>query len=422
MPDFVWRAADAGGKIHEGRLDVSTVVLAQKHLRARGLTPLSIREPGQGDARSAVSAVTRGSLGVVLAKQSGRQRVGRGPVNQSDILLLTSELSIMLRAGLALDNALRVLIGMSHKPSVAALTERTLEDVKGGTSFSKALGKNRELFGDFYINMIRSGEVSGQLSSVMERLVEHMERLRALRESVVSATIYPAILLGVAVLSLIAMLGFVVPQFEKLFTDMGDALPLPTRLVMELGHAFKSYGLLMGLFAIIAGGVVMRWLRSPQGRLWWQTRLLRVPLVGRLMLKYELTLFSRSLGTLLGNGVPLLTALHIATETVTNAVLRQALSDVAPRVKEGSKVVDAIISTQIFEPLAINLIRVGEETGRIGPMMLELAKILNRDVEIGIKRGLTLVEPLLIIVLGLMIASIIVSILLGILSINDLAG
>lgn len=422
MPDFVWRAADASGKIHEGRLDVATVALAQKQLRARGLTPLSIREPGQGEAPSPVPTGARGSLVGLLSKQGGKQRLGRGPVNQSDILLLTSELSIMLRAGLALDNALRVLIGMSHKPSVAALTERTLEDVKGGTPFSKALGKNRELFGDFYINMIRSGEVSGQLSSVMERLVEHMERLRALRESVVSATIYPAILLGVAVLSLIAMLGFVVPQFEKLFTDMGDALPLPTRLVMELGHAFKSYGLLMGLLAIIVGAAVMRWLRSPHGRLWWQTRLLRVPLIGRLMLKYELTLFSRSLGTLLGNGVPLLTALHIATETVTNAVLRQALADVAPRVKEGSKVVDAIISTQIFEPLAINLIRVGEETGRIGPMMLELAKILNRDVEIGIKRGLTLVEPLLIIVLGLMIASIIVSILLGILSINDLAG
>lgn len=149
--------------------------------------------------------------------------------------------------------------------------------------------------------------------------------------------------------------------------------------------------------------------------------MLRLPLLGRLTLKYELTLFSRSLGTLLGNGVPLLTALRIATDTVTNDVLRGALAGVGPMVKEGSKMVDAISATGIFEPLAINLIRVGEETGRIGPMMLELANILNRDVEVGIKRGLTLLEPLLIIVLGLMIASIIVSILLGILSINDLA-
>jgi general secretion pathway protein F len=148
---------------------------------------------------------------------------------------------------------------------------------------------------------------------------------------------------------------------------------------------------------------------------------LRVPVLGTLMLKYELTLFSRSLGTLLGNGVPMLTALHIATDTVGNAVLRQPLKQVAPFVKEGGKVVQAMVATRIFEPLAINLIRVGEETGRIGPMMLELANILNRDVETGIKRTLTLVEPVLILVLGFLIATIIVSILLGILSINDLA-
>src|SRR5450830_634929 len=306
MPDFVWRAADAGGKIHEGRLDVATVVLAQKHLRARGLTPLSIREPGQGDAHSHAAAGARVSPLGLLSKQGGKQRLGRGPVNQSDILLLTSELSIMLRAGLALDNALRVLIGMSHKPSVAALTERTLEDVKGGTPFSKALGKNRELFGDFYINMIRSGEVSGQLSSVMERLVEHMERLRALRESVVSATIYPAILLGVAVLSIIAMLGFVVPQFEALFKGMGDALPTPTRIIMTIGHAFTDYGLIIGLGLLLLFWLLRRWWQTPSGRQWRQTRALRLPVVGKLMLKYDLTLFARSLGTLLGNGVPLI--------------------------------------------------------------------------------------------------------------------
>jgi general secretion pathway protein F len=173
---------------------------------------------------------------------------------------------------------------------------------------------------------------------------------------------------------------------------------------------------------LVGGGLLlMRWLKSPSGSKWWQARLLRLPLMGRLTLKYQLTLFSRSLGTLLGNGVSMLTALHIATETVSNLVLRQELARVAPIVKEGGRVAQAMVGTGIFEPLAINLIRVGEETGRIGPMMLELANILNREVEIGIKRLLTMVEPVLILVLGVLIASIIVSILLGILSINDLA-
>ncbi len=420
MPEFVWRAATAAGKVQEGSLSAASSAAALRQLREQGLTPLRIDDATTAQSTPGTSAAMKpGAGGVGVPPMRSRQ--AKGPVNASDILALTSELAIMLRAGLALDNALRVLIDMSHKPTVAALVQGILEAVKGGTPLSRALAAHPGLFNDFYVNMVRSGEVSGQMSAVLDRLVEHLERQRALRESVVSATIYPAILLAVAVLSLVAMLGFVVPQFEKLFSDMGDALPLPTRIVMEMGHAFRQYGLLIGILA--AGGVMllMRWLRSPAGRQWWQTRLLRLPLVGRLALRYQLTLFSRSLGTLLGNGVPMLTALHIATDTVGNAVLQQALAKVAPIVKEGGKVVQAISAVGIFEPLAINLIRVGEETGRIGPMMLELANILNREVETGIKRLLTLVEPVLILVLGVLIAAIIVSILLGIMSINDLA-
>jgi general secretion pathway protein F len=256
---------------------------------------------------------------------------------------------------------------------------------------------------------------------VLERLVEHLERLKALRESVISAIIYPCILLGVAIISLIAMLGFVVPQFETLFNDMGDALPAPTRLVMVVGKAFTDYAPVMALVILGLFLLIQRWFKSNTGRRWWQSHVLQLPILGRLVLKYNLTLFSRSLGTLLGNGVPLISALHIATQTIGNDILRNALQGIPGKVKGGGKMVDALNSSGIFEPLAINLMKVGEETGRMGPMLLELARIFNADVESGIKRGLTLLEPLLIIVLGLMIASIIVSILLGILSVNDLA-
>ncbi|WP_313080260.1 type II secretion system F family protein [Pulveribacter sp.] len=417
MPDFVWRAATAAGKVEEGRLSAPSIAAALRQLREQGLTPLRIDD---ADAASFTpSAGGKPTAAGLPGRAKGRQ--ARGPVNAADVLALTSELAIMLRAGLALDNALRVLIDMSHKPSVGTLVQGILDAVKGGTPLSRALSAHPGLFSDFYVNMVHSGEISGQMSAVMDRLVEHMERQRALRDSVVSATIYPAILLGVAVLSLIAMLGFVVPQFEKLFTDMGDALPLPTRLVMGLGQVFTNYGWLMAIAAVAVIGALMRWVRSPAGRQWWQARLLRLPVLGALALRYQLTLFARSLGTLLGNGVPMLTALHIATETVSNAVLRDALSSVAPVVKEGGRVVQGMAATGLFEPLAINLVRVGEETGRIGPMMLELSNILNRQVEVGIKRLLTLLEPVLILVLGVLIAGIIVSILLGILSVNDLA-
>lgn len=416
MPDFVWRAATASGQITEGRITSANAALALKQLRLQGLAPISLDDVALGGAPAApVAAQPAPGFAPVRAK------LDKGPVKAADVLALSSELAIMLRAGLALDSALRVLIEMSYKPSLSSLLQQLLDDVKSGTPLSKALAKHPHLFGDFYFNMIRSGEVSGQMSSVLDRLVVHMEGQRALRESVVSATIYPAILLVVAVLSLVGMLGFVVPQFEKLFMDMGDALPWPTKVVMEMGHLFTRYGVAIGALTFVAGYLSVRWLKSPAGRLWWQGKVLRLPMIGRLALKYQLTLYARSLGTLLGNGVPLLTALAIATDTVGNAVLQKSLARVGPIVKEGGKVVQAVTATGIFEPLAVNLIRVGEETGRIGPMMLELANILNREVEVGIKRLLTLLEPLLILLLGFLIAGIIISILLGILSINDLA-
>lgn len=414
MPEFAWRAADHAGKVTEGRLEAPSMALAAKQLRDRGLVPLSVED---GGARNG-TAVDGNSLDFLSSSPAAQRR---GPVNAADVLALTSELAIMLRAGLPLANSLRVLIDMSHKPSATTLLQQVLDDVKGGAPLSRALAREPRLFGDFYLNMVRSGEASGQLAAVLARLVEHLERVRALRESVVSAMIYPAILLAVAVISLMAMLGFVVPQFEKLFTDLGDALPLATRLVMRAGQVFRDWGFAIGLGCAVAVWVMARWMRTPTGKARWQLATLRVPLLGRLVLKYQLNLFARSLGTLLGNGVPMLTALHISTETVGNEVLRRPLSSIAPAVKEGGRLVDAMAAARVFEPLAINLVRVGEETGRIGPMMLELSNILNREVETGIRRVLTLIEPLLIIVLGILVAGIIVSIMLGILSINDLA-
>ncbi len=323
MAEFVWRAADGRGQVSQGRIEATSLNGAVKVLRERGLTPLKVEDAASAGATALVTSAPAG-------RTAAKPRQTKGPVNQADVLAMTSELSIMLKAGLPLDNALRVLIDMSQKPSVSAMQQVLLDDVKSGMTFSKALAKDQALFGDFYINMIRSGEASGQMSAVLVRLVEHMERLRALRESAVSATIYPAILLGVAVLSVIAMLGFVVPQFEKLFTDMGDALPLPTQIVMMAGHGFTEYGLILGIVLVSLIWLVMRWLKSPRGKTWWQKTALGIPVLGSLLHKYELTLFSRSLGTLLGNGVPMLTALHIATETVGNGGAQAITSASSP--------------------------------------------------------------------------------------------
>ena len=404
MPDFSWEAFDQQGKAVQGQQSAASVAEVVQSLRKARLSPVKVA-PAQALA-------TPGQ-----AKRS----LKKGGIRSADIHAMTVELAIMLRAGLSLDNALKVLHEMSHKSSMQAMLQQILDSVKAGQPLSQALRQYEEHFGDFYINMVHSGEVSGQMAGVLNRLSEHLQRQQALKDSAVSATIYPAILLAVAVLSLVAMLGFVVPQFEQLFKDMGDALPLPTQWVMWLGQIFREYGWIIFLLIFIFIFLGKMWWQSPKGRSSIQKWILTVPVIGKVLHKYELTLFTRSLGTLLVNGVSLLTALRIAIDTVNNVVLRSRLETMAPLVKEGQRLMSAAQKTEVFEPLALNLVRVGEETGRLGEMMVELSNIFNRDVENGIKRMLTLLEPLLILVLGVLIAAIIVSILLGILSVNDLA-
>ena len=410
MPEYHWEAFDASGQRSSGHHQAASVADVVLHLRKNRLSPVKVQEAAGVSSAAAMAA------------GQGVRKLHTGPIKALDIHTMTTELAIMMRAGLSLDNALKVLLEMSHKQAMQTMLQAVLDGVKGGMPLSQALQQHQQHFGEFYINMVRSGEASGQMAAVLGRLSEHLERQRALRDSAISATIYPAILLGVAVLSLVAMLGFVVPQFEQLFTDMGDALPLPTQWVMALGHAFRSYGLYILALCALGFWLLRRWLSSPQGRKKWQNWLLRLPLVGAVLHKYQITLYSRSLGTLLDNGVGLMVALRIASDTVDNDVIRTPLEQMAPLVKQGQRLAHAAAQSGQFEPLALNLVRVGEETGRLGDMMLQLSDILNREVETSIKRLLTMLEPALILVLGILIAAIIVAILMGILSVNDLAA
>lgn len=421
MAEFAYRAADPSGATRNGSLQAPSRDAALRQLRAQGLTPLRLVEAAAG-APAAPPSAAAPSAAAPPAGAGARVWRGRdrGP-NAADVHHLTSELAVMLRAGLSLDRALRVQVGMSAKPSLTALFEEILRAVKSGSGLSQALAARRALFGDFYINMVRSGEAGGHLGEVMERLAEHLERLRALRESVISALIYPAILVAVAVVAVALMLGFVVPQFETLFADLGEGLPLPTRMIVGLGHLIADWGWLLALLVAAGIWLARRRLATDAGRAWRDARLLRLPVFGDIVRKYELTRFARSLGTLLGNGVPIVTAVGIARDTMGNDRLRAAMDEVAPAIKQGGRLADALEKTGLFTPLGLNMVRLGEETGALDAMLLELARVHDGEVQAGVKRALTLVEPLLILTLGAVIAAIIVSILMGILAVNELA-
>lgn len=416
MPEFQYLASNREGASVSGSLDAESLAAAEARLRAMGLVPIKVRTGG----KARVPALSQGAAAgnSWFSRLGTRRDKGVGP---EDVASLTSELAVMLKAGLPLDRAVRVMVQMGGRPAVVEVLEQMLASIKGGKSFSVALSAHHALFGDFYINMVRSGEVSGQLAEVLARLSEHLERVKELRQSVVSALIYPSILLTVAILSVFMMLGFVVPQFETLFSEMGDALPLPTRVIIDLGHFVADWGLAMAVGLSGVAFVLTRWLKTPDGRVHKDRLLLALPVLGPVLRKYELTQFARSMGTLIGNGVPIVTALQIALSTLGSPAIKGGLASLEPAVKRGERLADALASTGVFSPLALNMVRLGEETGRLDSMLLEVARVQDVEIQTGIKRGLTLLEPAMILVLGVVIASIIVSLLMGILSVNDLA-
>ena len=395
MPAFSYKAVGRDGKAQQGVIEADALDLATRQLRARGLTPLKIQE---GDGQEQAKPPTR-----------------------QEVLSMTSELSVLLRAGLPLDRALKVLIDMDGQPRMRAVLSELLKAVKGGKSLSLALQPYDTIFGSFYLSMVRAGEASGQLSSVLERLVEHLESAKATRDSIVSALIYPAIFLVVAVLSVVVMLGFVVPQFETLFNDMGEALPAMSKAVIAAAEFIKAWGLLLGILVAVLGLVIQRWAVSEQGKTVLDTRHLALPIAGNIAFEYEMAKFARTVGTLLGNGVSLLKAIQIANETVGNLPLREGLDVLPAAVKAGKRMSVALEETKMFTPMVIQMTRVGEESGRLDDMMLELASVFEDHVASGVKRLLTLLEPVLILTMGFIIALIIISILMGILSVNDLA-
>ncbi|TDG15125.1 type II secretion system F family protein [Seongchinamella unica] len=400
MASFTYKAVGRDGKARQGVIEADGQELATRQLRSQGLTLLKLERGGD-------LAETEKSRG----KPPGRQ----------DVLSMTSELAVLLRAGLPLDRALKVLIDMAVQPQMQLLLNELLKAVKGGKPLSSAMLPHEEIFGSFYISMVRSGEASGQLSEVLDRLVEYLENAKANRDNVVSALIYPAILLVVAVLSIVLMLGFVVPQFESLFEDMGDALPGLTRMVLGGADFIKSWGWLLAI-VLIGGGIAFRnWSATEEGRAAIDRRMLRLPLAGGIIFEFEVSKFARTTGTLVGNGVSLLKAISIAIGTVDNRVIRDSLQVLPPAVKSGKRMSVALEETGMFTPMVIQMVRVGEESGSLDRMLLELAKVFDDHVQSGVKRGLSLLEPVLILTMGAIIAVIIIAILMGILSVNNLA-
>jgi general secretion pathway protein F len=415
MPVFRYKAVNASGDVAVGELDAANEAEIVDRLRDQGLLPMQV----------ARAAAARGSAAIGAAAPGGNGSVRRGlfvpkRVTRDHLLALTRELATLLRAGLPLDRALEILIGLAETPPVETLLQGIRDDVRGGKSLSQALDARRDVFSRFYVNIVRAGEAGGALGAVLTRLAETMERNKELRESVISALIYPTILIGVAVLSLMVILGFVVPQFEQTFAQSGKALPFATQVVVFIGTGLKQWWWAGLAIIVLAVTWMRRRLRDPVIRNRWDARMLRWPLVGDLTTKVEVARFARTLATLLGNGVTLLSGLAIVKDTLSNSVLANSLDGVVARLREGKGFGRPLGETGLYPKLAVQMILVGEESGRLEEMLTRVAEVYDREVALAIKRFLAVLEPALLLSLAVLIGGIVFSILLGVMGMSEL--
>jgi general secretion pathway protein F len=404
MALFTYKAINQLGETEEGTRDVADEQALITALQSEGLIPVHV---AAGNNRSFFST----GFGLKTSKLS-----------QKDIALLTGELATLLESGLPLDKSLLVLMDLTEdNERLTKLIARVLEKVKGGVSLADALEQQQGIFSKFYLNMIRAGEAGGALDEVLTRLSEYLERSQELKDSVSTALIYPIILLVMSLASLFIMLTFVVPQFTEMFESAGKALPVSTQIVVGLAEWLQAYwwALLIGFLFI--SSYMKYQLADPLRKKVWDGRFLKLPLAGTIITNKETANITRTLGTLLGNGVSIISALVIVRETVDNLVIAGTIADAEEHLKQGKNLSDALLEKHLLPKMALQMIKMGEETGRLEEMLLRVASIYDKQLRVAIQRLLAFLEPVLIITLGLMIAGIIVSILLAILSVNDLA-
>ena len=406
VAQFQYRAADPQGKVVEGTIEAGETAAVVARLQDRGLVPIRIGPAGAAKAKAPGRSLPSISF--------GKKRVGH-----RQLLTMTQQLSVLVGGGLPLDRSLATLAELSDHPELKRIISEVLHAVQGGKGLAEALSQH-PVFPPLYVNMIKAGEIGGFLEVTLQRLEEYLERGQALRDEVRSALTYPVFLVVVMGGVMMMMLTVVLPKFKDLFSNMGKALPLQTRIVMAVSDFLQVY---WWVFLVVIGLLTFAWRRSlatPKGRYRWDATKLRLPLLGLTFRKMEVATLTRTLGTLLKSGVPMLQAMGIAKDVAGNQVIAQALADAEVGVREGGGVSNPIARTGAFPQLAIQMMAVGEETGKLDEMLVRIADHYDREVRLQVTQLVRLLEPVLIVVMGLSVGFVVISMLGAIFTVNEL--
>lgn len=411
MPLFAYQAVRSDGTQVAAQVDAANEREAVERVRDQGLILLTIAPAAQ----AALASVER--KGSFLGRLAASRRV-----TPAQIVATTRDLANLVSAGLPLDRAFELLISLAETKPLALLLQDLRDRVRGGRALSQALAEHPRHFDRLYVNLVRAGEASGTLGPTLARISEFQERSAELRSNVQSALMYPVVLVLVAIVAVLVMIFFVVPKFEATFRQFGKALPASTENLLALAHFLRSDGwvLLVGLVALAI--LVRGRFRTPAGQLAWHRRKLTLPILGPLFQKIEVARMTRTLGTLVGNGVSLLPALAIVRDSLDNRALAGALESVTARLREGHGFARPLMESGLFPKLAVHMVAVGEETGQLDRMLIKVADIYDSEVNIALKRALSMLEPVLIITLAVVVGGIIYALLNALLGLTDLTG
>ncbi|MGQ9634870.1 MAG: type II secretion system F family protein [Bryobacteraceae bacterium] len=401
MASFYYKAVTSGGKLRTGLLAGGSEKQVAAELRRQGLIPVYVGpEP--------VKAGLRWKL-----PSWGRRR--------KDVLLFTQELATLLKAGVPLDRSLSIAAELTQRDAFRTVLQDVLRVLKGGKSLADSLATHPEYFSELYLNMVRAGEASGALASVFERLAEFETSRDDLRGYIISASIYPALLSLVGLASILVLMNFVAPRFAMVFEQSRLPVPLPMQILLATSQWMQTYGWIAAAAAVGVAAGLRFYVRTPAGRLWWDTLRLRVPVLGPALRKAETARFARAMATLVAHGVALVQSIHIAGATMSNRRMARSLDVVAQGVKHGEGMAGPLGRTRQFPPLAAHLLTVGEETGRLDEMFNRMAEIYESETRVAIRRLTALFEPMIILVMGVLIGALILSMLVAITSINEVA-
>jgi type IV pilus assembly protein PilC len=401
MPIYKWEGKTAKGVIKKGEMEGPNEAAIRIHLRQQNIVPTKISTKG---------------------KEISFSLPYKKKVKQRSVAIFTRQLATMIDAGLPLVQSLEILSAQQEEKVFKNIIREIREDVEGGSTFAGALKKHPVTFNDLYTNLVVAGEEGGILDTILTRLANYIEKSEALKKKVKSALIYPATIVGVAVIVVAILMIFVIPVFENLFKSSGQALPLPTLIVVTLSKLIKKYVVIFIPAMILLIYLFRKYYQTQNGKAVVDRLLLKIPVFGSLLRKVAVARFSRTLGTLVSSGVPILDGLIIVSRTSGNKTIETAILNARASIREGETIAEPLARSGIFPPMVIQMISVGESTGALDSMLSKIADFYEEEVDIAVANLTSLLEPFLMIFLGVVIGGVVISMYLPIFSMASAIG